>query len=297
MVEPGLEIRMQREPVFAVRGRAIDANGQPLQRFTVNARRSGAGPSLYLGSPPTLFTGGEFALPGLRSGTWILTAVPMGTIALSIAEIQVGSSPVDGVVLRPVPKQEISGTGVLEGAGSREPDWSRVGMTLVSSSGAGFGVAVPTLGPNGQFELVFMGTGKAWLNITGVPAPGTYLARVVSGSEDVTGKELDIPAGGLPPLKLVFRPGAAVLSGRAENPDPNTLAARPTISLWPAFGPPILNSGMPGRRSPVAFRRMAHSRSRMSVRASIWFTWGSDSSPRQTAGRSRPRIWRQGPRA
>ncbi|MBL0161832.1 MAG: carboxypeptidase regulatory-like domain-containing protein [Bryobacterales bacterium] len=231
-VETGIEIRMRREPVFSVRGLALDANGQPLQRFMVNARRAGAGQLIFMGSPPALFTNGEFSLPGLRSGAWILTAVPNGTNTLASAEIQVGSGPVEGVVLRPLPKQVIGGTAVLEGAGNIAPDWSRIGISMVAADMQS-GARAPATDPSGQFAMTFHGTGKAYVNVVGTPAPGTYLARVLLGAEDVTGKELDVSAGGMPPLKLVFRPGAATLQGRAENADLNLLAGRPAISLWP----------------------------------------------------------------
>ncbi|HEY3440660.1 MAG TPA: carboxypeptidase-like regulatory domain-containing protein [Paludibaculum sp.] len=233
-VETGLEIRMRREPVFSVRGHALDSNGQPLPRFTVNARRSGAGQGMYLGGPPALFTNGEFALPGLRSGAWILTAfVINGTNTSSSAEIQVGSGPVEGIVLRPVPTQLIAGNAVLEGAGNIASDWTRIGISMAAAD-LQSGARVPATDPSGQFSMSFHGTGKAYLNVVGTPAPGTYLARVLLGADDVTGKELNVTAGGLPPLKLVFRPGAATLKGRAESADINVLAGRPAISLWPA---------------------------------------------------------------
>ena len=232
-VETGLEIRLRREPVFAVRGRALDANGQPLQRFTVSARTSPAGSSVYLGNLSNSFLDGEFALPGLRAGTWILTAVPNGINTLLSAEIHIGSGPVDGVVLRPFPKQQISGTIILEEAGNIAPDWQRVAVSIVAAEGF-FGARPPGFDASGQFTLSFAGTGRARLNIEGVPAPGTYLAKVLLGAQDVTGKDFDVTAEGLPPLRLVFRRDAATLTGRAENADPNALAGWPAISLWPA---------------------------------------------------------------
>jgi hypothetical protein len=232
-VETGLELRFRREPVFPVRGRALDANGQPMLRFMMHAARRDSGMSMYMGSLNNHFSNGEFELPGLRAGAWTLRAMPNGAGAMSVAEVQVGSGPVAGVVLRPLPLQQISGSAVLEDPGSAAPDWTRVGLSILSMDGL-LGSRAATPDSAGLFALTVSGSGKAWLNVAGTPAAGAYLARVLVGSQDVTGKELDLAAGGLPPVRLVFRKGAATLSGRAEAADPNVLAGRPAISLWPA---------------------------------------------------------------
>lgn len=232
-VETGIEIRTRREPVFPVRGHALDASGRPLERFMLHASYSGTSQPIFLGSPQRLFTNGEFALPGLRSGAWTLTAVPNGTNTLASAEIQVGSGPVVGVVLRPLPSQEISGAAVLEGAGDITPDWTRVGISL-SAVDRRAGASAPAAGPDGQFAMTFHGAGKATLIVTGAPAAGVYLSKVLLGAQDVTGKPIEVTAAGLPPLKLIFRGGAATLKGRADNAAASLLAGGPAISLWPA---------------------------------------------------------------
>ncbi len=232
-VETGLEVRFRREPVFPVRGRALDSNGQPMLRFMMHAARRDSGMSMYMGSLNNHFTNGEFELPGLRAGTWTLRAMPNGPGTMSVAEVQVGSGPVAGVVLRPLPLQQISGSAVLEDSGNAAPDWTGVGLSILSMDGL-MGRRAASPDAAGMFAITVSGSGKAWLNVAGTPAPGTYLAKILLGSQDVTGKELDLSAGGLPPLRMVFRKGAATLSGRADATDPNLLAGRPAISLWPA---------------------------------------------------------------
>ncbi len=238
MVETGLEIRLLREAVFPVSGRAVDANGVGLANFVVTARRVRSGPTMYLGGSPRRFSDGVFSLPGLRAGTWILEAKTAGLSAqgprgVAMAEIQVGGGALDDVVLRTMPAQQVNGTAVLEGAGGMTPDWAQVGISVLEVEG-GFGGRGAAPDASGAFAMPIHGAGKAWVHVTGIPAAGTYLAQMLVGGQDVTSQELDIPAGGLAPLRLVFRPGAATLTGRAETADPNVLAGRPVISLWPA---------------------------------------------------------------
>ncbi|MBI5281794.1 MAG: carboxypeptidase regulatory-like domain-containing protein [Candidatus Solibacter usitatus] len=237
-VQTGLEIRLRREPVFRVRGRALDAEGNPLRRFVLSISEPMSG---FFGWRPGLneaFSNGDFTLQGVRPGAWVITArsiesgMPPGSNAS--AEITVGSADLDGVILRAAPMQQVAGLAVLEDAGDAKPDWRQVGVLLMPSEGRIAASSSGSLSPDGAFTIQFSGGGKAFFNIAGVPVPGTYLAAIRSGSDDYLQRDVDLTAGFPGPVRLVFRGGAACLTGRVESADPNLLAARPSVLLWPA---------------------------------------------------------------
>lgn len=224
-------IRLRREPVFAVRGRVLDAEGNPIPNAQLFLR-STTGFSIFLQPGHTrVLPDGRFELLGVPRGDWILTAFPRQRqaetrLALS-TRITVSQAPLEDVLVRAAPQQHISGTAVFEGEGT--PEWRAVNI-VVRPSGEAFGVAsnAGRPGPDGSFQLTASGQGLARLDVVGRPSPGSYLASVHSGSDDLTNRAFSLEQGLPAPLRIVFRSGAARIEGQIDNRKPAT------VLLWPA---------------------------------------------------------------
>lgn len=224
-------VRLRREPVFSVRGRVLDTEGNPIPNAQLFLR-STAGFSIFLQPGRTrVLPDGRFELLGVPRGDWILTAFPRqrpaeAPMALS-TRITVSQAPLEGVVVQAAPLQRITGTAVFEGEGT--PDWRAVNI-VVRPSGEAVGLAsnAGRPGPDGAFELSASGQGMARLDIVGLPAAGSYVASVQSGSVDITRRAFPLEQGLPAPLRIVFRGGAARIEGQLENRKPAT------VLLWPA---------------------------------------------------------------
>lgn len=224
-------IRLRREPVFSVRGRVLDAEGNPLSNAQVFLR-STAGFSIFLQpGQARAFPDGRFELLGVPRGDWYLTALPRqratdARLALS-TRITVSQSPLEDVVVRAAPQQRITGTVVYEGEGT--PDWRAVNL-IVRPAGEAFGMASNAArpGPDGSFELTASGQGATRLDVVGRPAPGAYVASILSGTTDLTYRPFALDQGLPAPLRVVFRTGAARIEGQIDGRKPAT------VLLWPA---------------------------------------------------------------
>jgi hypothetical protein len=214
--QSGLEIQLRREPVYRVRGLALDESGAPVPRFVVNVQTS-------LGITPLqnrTFMNGQFEIEGLRPGQYSLLArtVTMGDSGQSARiALNVGQGDVDNVQIRLSSGMRLQCIAVLEGAGERKPDWQRVEvmpMFLAPLGPAADQRVRPTA--DGTFVLELSGSGSVWFKVTGQPTAGTYLSEIRSGPENLLDREVDPSTGLQSPLRFVFRTGGARLSGQVE---------------------------------------------------------------------------------
>ncbi|QOY91535.1 carboxypeptidase-like regulatory domain-containing protein [Paludibaculum fermentans] len=230
----GLEIQLRREPVYRVRGLALDESGAPVPRFVVNVQSG-------LGIAPLqnrTFMNGQFEIEGLRPGQYSLMArsVTMGDSGQSArVALNLGQGDVDNLQIRLSPGMRLQCTAILEGAGERKPDWQRVEVVPMFLAPLG-PAADQRVKPaaDGSFVLEIAGSGSMWFKVTGQPAAGTYLAEIRSGPENLLDREVDASSGLQSPMRFVFRTGSARLSGQVEDANGRPASAGASVLAFDA---------------------------------------------------------------
>ncbi|WP_321476308.1 carboxypeptidase-like regulatory domain-containing protein [uncultured Paludibaculum sp.] len=232
--QTGLEIQLRREPVFRVRGVALDESGAPVPRFVIGIR-SGVGMAPLQNRT---FMNGRFEIEGLRPGSYSLLArsVTMGASPQSArAPLVVGRGDADNLQLRLSSGIRLACMAVLESTDDRAPDWQRVAITPMSSDPLG-----PASddkgkpGADGAFALDIVDRGPVWFKVTGQPAQGTYLAEIRAGTENLLGTEVDLAAGLNGPLRFIFKAGAAQVNGHVEDAGGRPATAGTSVVAVPA---------------------------------------------------------------
>ncbi|MBN9659291.1 MAG: carboxypeptidase regulatory-like domain-containing protein [Acidobacteria bacterium] len=232
--QSGLVIQLRREPVYRVRGLAVDESGAPVPRFVVSVLTA-------LGIVPLqnrTFLNGQFEIEGLRPGEyWLLArSVAMGDRGQSARmALNLGQGDVDNLQIRLSAGMRLPATAVLEGSTGMKPDWQRVEVVPTYSGPLG-PATDPRVRPaaDGSFVLEITGSGSVWFKVSGQPAAGTYLAEIRSGTENLLDREVDVSGGLQSPLRLVFRTGSARLSGQVEDSSGRPAAAGASVLAFDA---------------------------------------------------------------
>lgn len=232
--QSGLEIQLRREPVYRVRGQLLDERGTAVPRFVVNVQtESGIVPL-----PSRSFLNGQFEIEGLRPGSYSLMAraVNLGNNGPSVRmALNLGSGDIDNLQIRLSSGTRLQGTATLEGAGEMKADWRRVEVSAMLLDPVGPGDASRARpDSDGLFALELASSGSAWFKVTGLPAPGVYLAEIRSGPENLLGRAVDLSAGLTGPLRLVFRTGSARLGGQVEEVGGRSAKAGITVVAFEA---------------------------------------------------------------
>ncbi len=223
-------VTLQRVPVFAIRGQALDSSGGPLTSFGV-ALRSVRNIAFFT-QPAYSRTNsdGTFELLGVPAGDWVISVNQMrregGAPSNISARVTVSQSDLENVVLRATTPVSVSGSATLEGG---KPEWRQVAVVIRPADGSVFSNAgVGQVRSDGTFEIAASGSGSARVEVIGRPAPGTYVASITAGSVDLTARNFNIEQGLSAPLQVTFRTGAASIQGQTESHRPAA------VLLWPA---------------------------------------------------------------
>jgi hypothetical protein len=251
----GYNIRLQRVPVFSVRGMVRGADGQPAPdtRVMIGKRRSPASMPGSLGDLHSFLPGAErlnsdaddiesvmtaadggFAFPSVREGDWMLQA-ESEWIRVGETDVQqvgygtglVSRRDVDGIELRLSKSFGLNAKVELMDEAKAPPN--TFASLLLRPSGPGsysFGTQ------DGEF-----GTMKFAQVVAGryVVTPGTlgalnglHLAAVYLGGVNVTGQPVDLTESS-PPLRAVFKKGVGTIRGMLTG-GPATILAIPRNS-------------------------------------------------------------------
>ena len=136
-------------PAVAVGGRVVDDDGEPVQNATVTLTSVDENeiPSGYIGlrwphvsaginPPETVRTdgSGRFLVPRVREGLYALQAVVRGpgslarVVAAGVAEVEVGTSPIDSLTIKLLPCARMTGRFLFNGLEAPDPERAVVEM-------------------------------------------------------------------------------------------------------------------------------------------------------------------------
>lgn len=221
----GMDLRLVLDRAVRVKGRVM-LGGKPAREAYVRLMPKGSMQFERMSNQPTDPKTGEFEFSGVRPGTYSLNASATGTGGsrdrlAGVAEVQVASSNIDGVMINLSSGMEIPGQVILEGDNSGavgfEEQVTRVGLSregLPMFGGSGFGAVKP----DGSFKLAQVMPGEYRLRVLPLPEGG-YLAGAVFGDQDVFGQRFQITQGAQGPLTVRIRMSAATVAGVVEDED------------------------------------------------------------------------------
>ena len=237
-VRPGteltnLDITLRKTDVFRITGRALDTNGEPMQRFIVTATRvdqTGAGPAGFSGGARN---DGTFQIANLPAGEYRvmvrrLTGGPQNQ-AGGMATVSVNSGDVEGLVVQVSDGFTVTGKVEVEGQSTTviSPRSLRVNLLPAEAGMIMMGTRPAAPAEDGTFTMQGVTPGK--YRIPAMTVGGAYLAEVQIGGQDYFGKEIDLTGGVPGPVRIVYRTDGATIQGSVELPE--TKAMTPPVAV------------------------------------------------------------------
>jgi hypothetical protein len=226
----GLEIRLQRVPVFKVSGKVVNAaTGEAGSADVLNLIRQGSlAPGLSAQS--TGLKAGEFSFDGVLPGTYILETRPTAEIEdhpplVAWQVISVGNGDLDRVVVEMMSAIELRGHIVVEG----KPPSAWPQITLTPTDGLNY-LDSPLIDEDGRFAVMGVEPAPYRVTVSSIPSP-MFLKSVRFNGHDING-DIDLAAAQTASLEIVISSGTSSISGVVSDsdgpvgPEVNVMATR-----------------------------------------------------------------------
>jgi protocatechuate 3,4-dioxygenase beta subunit len=221
-----IDFRLRKVPAFRVRGKLVDAAGQPVHDAFVNLLDdAGAVPNTRAGSRPA--DDGTFTFPPVVPGRYSLSAMRGPQSESATERITVTDQDLDGLTLVLSKGIAISGRFSVEGPPPAQMN-GQVNLQPADAFGQGFAGAVQQ---DGTFTIENVRPGPYLLHIfTGAPSP--YVKSIRFGDADVSTGSLAITQGSTAALNIALGTDGGQVQGTIQTSS-GTLAATGMISLFP----------------------------------------------------------------
>ncbi len=213
----GLEIRLQRVPVFKVSGKVVNAaTGEAGSADVLNLIRQGSG-APGLSAQSTGLKAGEFSFDGVLPGTYILETKPTAEIddhppLVVWQTISVGNGDLDRVVVEMKPAIELRGHIIVEG--KPPPSWPQI--TLVPADGLNY-LDSPMIDVDGSFVLTGLEPAPYRVTVSSIPPP-MFVKSVRFNGHDLSG-DIDLASAPTASLEIVISHGTSSISGVVSDSD------------------------------------------------------------------------------
>ncbi|HWC99733.1 MAG TPA: carboxypeptidase regulatory-like domain-containing protein [Candidatus Sulfopaludibacter sp.] len=204
----GIDIRMRRERVFHIRGRALLPPGQ---RAPVDVMSCDAAGSRGVSTP--ILRDGSFDASGVQPGAWclLINLMPDATHGFTARQaVNVADHDVNNVSLTVSPTSEIHGQILVDGAPPTKLPRMPIRLDPVEARGRG---AASGAEADGAFVLQNVAAGA--YRLMDLNLFGMYLKTIRFNDRDVPDGILQVPAGG-GRMTLAFATDPGEISGSAK---------------------------------------------------------------------------------
>jgi hypothetical protein len=237
--QPRLEIRMQKERVHHIRGKAINAvTGAPATDIALKIAPASSDASVGRIPPQAGVVrkeDGTFEFDRLLPGLYVISTATVGppgigpgpqtgTPLVLRQTVNLANLDVDDLTLTLTPPPGIAGTIRMDGADPQPA--LHVGIRLLADSAIG-----PVQSqPDGTFLIPAVAPDSYEVSFDGLPA-GSYVKSMRFGGQDLLNRILDNTAVAGGSLEIILSPDAADLTGTVQN-DNGDAAPGLVVTLW-----------------------------------------------------------------
>ena len=208
----GLEIQLQRVPVFKLSGKLVNAiTGEPSSADTLNLIRQGSGPP-GLRSRSTGVRSGEFSFDEVLPGTYVLEAQSAGETEtnrplVGRQIIALGNGDLDRVILEMKPGIEMRGSVIVEG--SPVSSWPRISLTPTEGLN---NLDFATMDEDGHFALTGLEPAQYRVNVSSIPPP-MFVKSIRFNGQDIVDALVDLGSAATASLDIVISDRLSSISG------------------------------------------------------------------------------------
>jgi hypothetical protein len=217
----GLVVPLRRTTMQRIRGRVegMKENAGRAGYQVVVAARGGAGivgfRGGFGGGNGRIQPDGTFETAGLPPGSYTLQVVQFAQgppVTVGRANVELGDTPLDNVVLYAGTPLEISGQIRTDAPG----EWNVAGTRIsLDRQGPTPGAPPVTVKPDGSFVMRRVGRDQVPVVVT--PPPGTYVKSITVGGQEVSLTGLDLTASdAVAPMEIVLGTKPATVNGQAK---------------------------------------------------------------------------------
>ena len=221
--QPLNDVVWEVDPGRAIRGRVVDATGEPVTEARVRARSVGGDPRAQrsFGWSRELEADGSFELTGLLPGSYEVKAEPYDGHRIEVEQTVEVSADADteDVVL------ELPAGGTIAGVVQDEKGQPLYGVQVrLDARGWGFGFGDAThTDETGRFEITPVQVGKHRV-IAQPEDGGEVLRKPGTSDDDVQGESVEVVAGETAEVTLVVEASRGSISGRVVDEDGGPVA-------------------------------------------------------------------------
>ena len=231
----GIELRVRSVRVYSIRGKAVNANGEPVHGMPLLLVHTGGPNRGSMSNTGT--TAGVFQFQNVVPGTYAIQSLGSrsvdggGSPALTAnLPLTVGEGDIDGLQVMLIPGADISGTVKLD-----DTPYSENLFIALQTTGA-LGVDYNAQLKAGAFTL--RSVLPTVYRVTVQNIPKGYVKSIRFAGRDLVHRELDLSAGGGGTLEIVLSSKPASVSGTVRNSDGEPFADV-TVNAWAKDDPEI----------------------------------------------------------
>jgi hypothetical protein len=221
---PGIDIRLQKAPVFRISGKVNSIGGAAQRARILVMPRDGNVMSRMVLTAMGVITkeDGTFEIAGVPAGSYFVGAMGMqsGMTILAKAPVDVTRENVSGVTLDMGRLVTLTGKIHLPG-GAQQADGkplspSNVRIQLNVVEGMGFGNPPVAIKADGTFSIENVGPEKYRIGVFNLPQ-GTWLKSIRAGGHEILDTDLDLSGGSAVALDVTLAVGAGQVGGIVQD--------------------------------------------------------------------------------